>query len=234
MDIAQISVIISASAFVVAAYGILERRITARRAERIRLTTIVEDLTKTRLELYELASNGITMGDRIEALNTRLEVLSQQALSLIRQHSLTITSTECREVAFDLMQAGYQDNAEFMWNLARERAQKEGGIQALFASRGYAYFLFHTQREDEAREILRNALSDYAADTEPQRLQHIQTLRQWILFEYQTEGPQSNSAHQLEKQVAELGKTFTTEGAKARLKITLGDMTIPGIEGPKS
>ena len=229
MDTAQISVEISGLAFLAAAYGVLERRLAARRAERIRLTAITADLTKTRLDLYEFAEKGIKMGDMIEALNTRLEVLSQQALSLIQQHSLTVTSTECREVAFDLMQTGYHDDAEFMWNLARERAQKEGDTQVFFAGRGFAYFLFNTNREDEARDVLREAFSSYGSDTDEQRIQRVQTLRQWILFERQAEDTQSELAQNLMKQVAELEKTFTTRGGKIRFVITLGDMNIPGI-----
>jgi len=64
MDTAQIiTIIISVGAFGVAAYGILERRLAARRSERIRLTTIVENMTQVRRDLVELSHQGGAFGE---------------------------------------------------------------------------------------------------------------------------------------------------------------------------
>jgi len=152
MDTAQIiSIIISVAAFMVAAYGIVERRVAATRTERIRLTTIVENMVQIRKELIELSQQGQTSGNIIEAISARLEILAQQAIFLVQRHSLTITSTECREIAIGLEQAGYLEDADFMWDMAHERAKKEGDTQELYASRGHAYYLFRSQRATEAR-----------------------------------------------------------------------------------
>ena len=40
----------------------------------MRLASIVENLTKVRLELLELAEKGQAIGDVVEAVNTRIEV----------------------------------------------------------------------------------------------------------------------------------------------------------------
>jgi hypothetical protein len=214
-----ITIIISVAAFGVAAYGILERRLAARRSERLRLTTIVENLAKVRLELIEMASKGQTIGDVVEAVNARLEVLSQQALSLIvQEHSLTITSTECREVAVGLEQAGYIEDAEFIWDMALERAAKEGDTQVLFASRGYAFFLFRTQREGEARKVLEEALAKHSTNTESSGLVHAYTLKIWIVYEIQTEGPEAKLVPQLTQQLAKLDSLFATPRGKAMFK----------------
>jgi len=178
----------------------------------------VENLTKVRLELLELVAKGQTIGDVVEAVNTRVEVLSQQALSLIQEHSLTVTSTECREVAYALYLAGYQDDAEFMWGLARERAQKEGDTQELYAGRGYAYFLFNTQRESEAREILQEGLSNHETNTESASLAHTLTLKQWIYYEAQAQGPEAKLVAELTERAARLESNFSSMAGKAKFK----------------
>jgi hypothetical protein len=219
VDTAQIiSTLISLAAFGVAAYGITERRLGARRSERVRLTTIVENLTKVRLELLDLVAKGQTIGDVVEAVNARVEVLSQQALSLIQQHSLTVTSTECREVGYALQLAGYREDAEFMWDLACERAQKEGDTQVLYASRGYAYFLFYTQRESKAREILQETLSNHETDNESASLAHVLTLKQWVEYEVQAQGPEAELVLELTKQIVDLESHFSSAAGKAKFK----------------
>jgi hypothetical protein len=73
MDTAQVvSILISGAAFAVVAYGIFERRLGARRSERVRLTGIVENLTKVRLELLDLVAKGQTIGEVVEAVNARV------------------------------------------------------------------------------------------------------------------------------------------------------------------
>jgi uncharacterized 2Fe-2S/4Fe-4S cluster protein (DUF4445 family) len=99
ITIAELTTGISSAALAVAAYGIIERGKAASRTERIRLTSIIDDLAKARYDLTELGSKGTLVGDLIEALHARQEVLSQQALSLVQKHSLEITSSELRELA---------------------------------------------------------------------------------------------------------------------------------------
>src|SRR5215472_18697013 len=122
---ADVSVVVALAALGTAVYGIFERGNAAKRAERVRLTTIVESIVKVRRELVECASKGIMAGDLVEALNAQMEILSQQALSLVKAHPLDITSTECREIASGLEAAGFVDSAEDMWLLAQENGQAE-------------------------------------------------------------------------------------------------------------
>src|SRR5258708_114153 len=115
LNLADLSVIISLAALGTAIYGIFERGRAARRAERIRLTSVIEELAKSRYQLVELASQGTVSGDIIEALHSRQELLGQQALSLLQKHSLEVTSSELRELAFDLEEAGFKEDASVMW-----------------------------------------------------------------------------------------------------------------------
>src|SRR5215472_15646170 len=106
LDIAIASVLISFGAFGTAVFGIFERGRAASRAERLRLASIIETLTEIRVKLAELVSAGQPNGNVIEALHARQELLSQQAVSLLQKHTLTITSAECRELAWHLEEVG--------------------------------------------------------------------------------------------------------------------------------
>jgi hypothetical protein len=217
VDTAQISVIIGLAAFGVAAYGIFERRRMASTSERIRLTSIVDEITQVRYSLTELGSKGTTSGNLVEAANSRIEILSQQALALTRQHEVTITSSECREVALGLEETGYLEDSDEMWELAQKRAQKEGDTQVLFAARGYAWFLFRSQREAEAREVLRQALSRHPTEIDSQRLAHAETLSIWATWEIETQGPGAEIVAELAQQINELADACTTPRGKAMI-----------------
>jgi hypothetical protein len=93
ITVAEVSAVISLSALGTAIYGIFERGAAARRAERTRLTTIVENTAKARGELMKLSGEGVTTGNAVEIIHAQQELLAQQARSLIKDHRLTITST---------------------------------------------------------------------------------------------------------------------------------------------
>jgi hypothetical protein len=231
---AEVSVAISLAALGTAVYGIFERGNAAKRAERVRLTTIVEDLAKIRGEIVELVSKGITAGDQVEQIHGRMELLAQQALSLVQAHHLTITSSEYREIAIGLEEAGFTDNAHDMFLLAREHARAEGEVQELYANRAYAYFLFRTQRADEARTTLREALSRYPQRNDLNRMFHANTLRIWLQFELEADGPQSPRVAELGRQIDELinacstsrGRTMTSAWAYSNTDIPGGQPNI--------
>jgi hypothetical protein len=219
MNTALISTIISVAAFAVAAYGILERRKAASRAERIGLTTIIDELAQTRYQLTDVASKGTTKCDLIEALNTRIELLSQQAKSLIQEHALTITSTECREVAYCLKLAGYVEDSDDVWQVARDTARPEGRTQEFFANSGYAYFLFDTERADEAREILQVALSHHPTNTDSERISHASTPNAWVGWEIRTQGPEAPIVAELSQQIDELISACSTPAGKQMVSL---------------
>jgi hypothetical protein len=214
LDLAEFSAGISFAALAIATYGIFERGKTASRAERVRLTTIVGELAKTRGELVDIAMKGQTIGDMIEVLHTRQELLSQQARSLIQGHELTITSSECREVAFNLAETSFNDDADAMWQLAVETAKAEGKTQLLYANRGYAWFLFSAGREDEAREILNELLSEYTEDNDSDRLVRAQTISTWAGWEVRTEGDSTPVIAEFSRQIIELANASTTPRTK--------------------
>lgn len=188
MDIAEFSAGVSFVALLAAVYGIFERGKAASRAERVRLTSIIEALGKTRGELVEIAMKGQLIGDMVEVLHSRQELLSQQARSLIQKYQLTITSSECREVAYNLSETGFHEDADGIWQLAIEYAKAEGRSQFLYARRGYAWFLFRVGREDEAREILKEVLSDYDEGNDSNRLVQAQTISTWAGWEVRNRG----------------------------------------------
>jgi tetratricopeptide (TPR) repeat protein len=214
---ADISVIISLCAFLVSGYGIIERGNAAKRAERLQLTDTVKDMINVRRQLVELVSEGITSGNAVEILSAQLEVLSQQALKLVKKHELEVTSTECREIAMSLEQAGFKENADDMWNLAQEYSPAEGGTQDLYASRGYAYFLFRNGHEDEARRLLREVLSLRPNENDSDRLARAQTLSSWLVWEIETQGPETPAVANLSSQIDELINTCTTARGRSMI-----------------
>jgi Helix-turn-helix domain of resolvase len=204
------SLAISFLALLVAGYGIIERRQSSNRADRLRLSVITGELATIRLQLVETAAEGYTMGDRIEALNSRVELLAQQALALISEHALTVTSTECREVALALENSGYRDDSEDIWLLAQEHAHREGPTQDLYATRGFAYFLFREERIQKARELLGKGIDAHTIMNDNDRLQVALTLRQWAVWEQVTSDNGSEFVKQLHTRIELLAAQCTT------------------------
>lgn len=176
-DVATIS--ISLAALLIALYGIVERRKTSTRAERIRLGEIVDELNRCALDLatHQLSDSVV------EALNTRRELLGQQAKALLKAYRSTITSAEFRVLAFALAGAGYDEDAEDVWNLAVTAGGREGTMQHVYSLRGYAYFLFERTRVDEARELLRQARKVTRLATKARRHHDLHTLMKWAANE---------------------------------------------------
>ena len=88
-------------------------------------------------------------------------------------------------------------------------------------------------RADEARKILRAALSNHRNTSESAAISHALTLKQWISFEIQTQGPEAELVPVLVEQIASLEIRFRTEGGKVRFKqiVETGNMLIR-IERP--
>jgi hypothetical protein len=149
-------------------------------------------------------------GNSLEVLNARIEILSQQALSLLQTTKLQITSVECREIAMALEAAGFAEDAEYVWNRARESSRKESDIHELYASRGFAYFLFRHERGEEARQVLQEALERHSHDNDSSRWVHAETLRTWITWELDTRGPTAPIITELSRQINELVDACTT------------------------
>jgi tetratricopeptide (TPR) repeat protein len=215
LDVADVGILISLGAFGTAVYGIFERGRAANRAERLRLTSIIESLAETRSKLVELVANGETSGNRVEVLHAQQELLSQQAVSLIRKYELTITSAECRELAFNLEEIGFREDAEAIWQLAQETAPAEGKTQLLFASRGYAWYLFRSQRQEEAREIVQEVLSKYPGENDNERLMRAETLEVWAGWEIGFQDPDAAIVASIRNEINELATSCVTPRIRA-------------------
>ena len=163
---------ISLAALAISLYGIVERRSAARRAERLRFMSLVDDLNSLRVD------HILPWGDEASAVNARAELLTVQAFAL--QKRLTdVTSPEFRTLAFALDRAGYPEQAEQAWRSAIDTAEDEGPTPALFAHRGYAYFLFTAGRVEKARDQMGLALEAIGSADDAARVNQIKTFKYW-------------------------------------------------------
>jgi hypothetical protein len=208
----DLSLLFSLIAVVVAVYGIYERRLAATRAERLRLGVIADDLEKIKLELARESRSGQPAGDHIEALHGRTELLAQQGLSLLREHEISANSSECRAIAFALDETGFADNADEIWRLANKKADSEGDVQALFATRGYGFFLLRQGRRDEAHKTLNSGLSRISTTDNTGRYWHAETFTHWAAWE-----PDSDTVKTLLDRVKRLYDECESPPAKARI-----------------
>ncbi|MBM0275786.1 hypothetical protein [Micromonospora tarensis] len=228
MELSLLSFAISFAALLVAAYGILERHQVARRADRLRLTVITGELA----ELLEgLVKAEITTGDLVENVHTRMEVLAQQALSLIRAHEVSLTSAELRVIAVALEETGYNEASEGIWGVAGETARSEGRRQMVYANRGHAYFLFRRHREVEARTLLEATLSQVAASSDDERLVRLETFAHWRVWEAEVAGPQSREVADLGERIDRILQEFSTSRGRAMALAFLGIDPTPEESG---
>ncbi|GIM95615.1 hypothetical protein [Paractinoplanes toevensis] len=212
--------LISASALAISIYGVLERHRGARRSEWLRLTAIVADLDALYFEQLK-TPDGLGTGDFTDAINSRREVLSFQALALLPGFEKKITSSELRVLAYALSRAGYPSEAERAWLRAILRATSEGATQTLFAHRGYAYFLFAAGRSDDARAQMRLAVSSVDQD-DNSLVKAIETLKFWS-----TEEVDGGSAGELLAEARRLADLIQIPRVRAQMHKVLG----PGVEG---
>ncbi|MBC8990258.1 hypothetical protein H9X95_08815 [Micromonospora chalcea] len=219
MGLSYLSFGISFAALLVATYGILERHQVARRADRLRLTVITGELAKLREDLVKAETNT---GNLIENVHSRMEVLAQQALSLIQAHEVSLTSAELRVIAMALEETGYNEASEGIWGVASETARGEGKRQLLYANRGHAYFLFRRYRESEARTLLEAAVSDGEASFDDERMVRLQTLVHWRVWEAEVAGAESRQVADLSKRIDRILQEFTSPRGKAMALVFLG------------
>ncbi|MGX6607438.1 hypothetical protein ACWKSP_35735 [Micromonosporaceae bacterium Da 78-11] len=173
---------ISLLALVISVYGVAERRQAARRAERLRFTTIVDDLNGLHLEHLQ-APGGLAPGDLTDGVNARRELLAVQALTLLGVVGKTLTSPECRALAHALSRSGYPTEADEVWRKAVAIAPGEGTTPSVWAHRGYAYHLFAEGRLDEARAQMRAAVEVVDSPGDTATVRRIETLKYWAVEE---------------------------------------------------
>jgi hypothetical protein len=186
---------VSIAALGISFYGVRERRNAAWRAERLRFASIIDDLNSLRLEYLQPTTN-LQYDAVTDAVNARAELLAVQALVMARKLRRSITSPEYRTLAYELNRAGYPADAERIWQVAIPAATAEGPIQALYAHRGYAYFLFGEGRPDEARAEMELALAAIGSADDTTRIHQIKTFKYWANAE-DAENPDGAEATQL-------------------------------------
>jgi len=208
-------VLISLAALAVSLYGILERRGAARRAERLRFASLIDDLNELRLS-YRHPTTALEFGDEAAFVNARAELLAVQAF-LLRKHLHDITSPEYRTLAFALSRSGYPAEADQSWREALLAADEEGPTQQLFAHRGYAFFLFAAGRSEEGREQMRRGLEAIGSADDNARIHQIKTYVYWALEERTAGGAEAELRKRAE---AEIG-LLDDEHARRRMRAFL-------------
>ncbi|WP_328475176.1 hypothetical protein OHA21_17850 [Actinoplanes sp. NBC_00393] len=193
---------ISALALAISVYGVLERRNAARRAERLRLAALIAELDGLHFEQLS-PPDGVALRDFVDTINSRRGLLCAQVLNLLPQFRKEIISSELRVLAYALSRAGYPDEANRIWMNAVDMAVKESMPLALFARRGYAYFLFNAGRTTEGRTMMRTAV-DALTDTDDGLVMKIETLRFWSIEELDASPGDTTAADDLLDEAREL------------------------------
>jgi hypothetical protein len=208
-------VLISLVALAVSLYGILERRGAARRAERLRFATLIDDLNTLRLA-YRHPTTALEFGDEADAVNARAELLAVQAF-LLRKRLHDITSPEYRTLAYALSRSGCPAEADQSWREALQAADEEGPVQQLLAHRGYAFFLFGAGRPEEAREQMRLGIEAIGSADDNARIHQIKTYVYWAIEERAAGGAEA----QLRKRAREEVGLLDNEHARRRMRAFL-------------
>lgn len=204
---------ISLAALAVSLYGIVERQGASRRAERLRFAGLVNELNSLRLE-HQQPTTILDYGDAVDAVNARAELLAVQAF-LLRRKLHDIASPEYRTLAYALSRSGYPAEAERCWREALLATEDEGPTQALFARRGYAFFLFAAGRPEEAREQMRLGLKAIGSADDTARIHQIRTYKYWAADE------NGDRAAELRKQAADAIDLLENEHARRRMRAFL-------------
>jgi hypothetical protein len=208
-------VLISLAALAVSLYGVVERRGVARRAERLRFATLIDDLNDLRLA-YRRPTTTLEFGDEADAINGRAELLAVQAF-LLRQRLHDITSPEYRTLAYALSRSGYPAEADQSWREALLAAEEEGPTQQLFAHRGYAFFLFGAGRPEEGRAQMRLGLTAIGSADDNARIHQIKTYVYWAIDERAAGGPEVELRERAEEEIGML----ENEHARRRMRAFL-------------
>ncbi|HEX5199618.1 MAG TPA: hypothetical protein VFW27_06710 [Actinoplanes sp.] len=207
------ALVISLAALAVSLYGIAERRSMARRGERLRFVTLIDDLNGLRLE------HRLPHGDLADAVNARAELLAIQAFTL--QKRLTdITSPEYRTLAYALGRSGYPAEADQSWRAAIDAAEDEGTVQTLFARRGYAFFLFSAGRVEKARDEMGLAVEAIGSADDTARAHQIRTFKYWSTEEKAAD-PTGGRAAELLRRAEQAVALLESEHARRRMRAFL-------------
>jgi hypothetical protein len=196
-----VTVFVSVGALAVSIYGIVERRLTLRKTERVRLTELVDQLTE--IDIAESKEQDIDANWFVR----RKEVLVQQAVSLLnRSTSRSMTAVEYRLLAIAAEECGYRETADALFKKATTaRAGGDLGIQTMYAERSRAMALYRAGRPAEGRAIFERMTREESERSDLERFQLVVTLHFWS----QWESPDDAEGRARLEEIAKLAERYT-------------------------
>ena len=184
-----ITLCISGIALIVAVYGIFERGVATRRALRIRLTELIDELAQIDgdQQVYEqddTKSEPMKVALR-DGNATRRALLAAQAVDILAKYKRRITIPEYSILAAALR--GTSNTAGQRDILEQSIAKMEGEtpFQQASAWRGWAWFNFEHGRLDTARKAVRRSLDVRPTVDDVVRNEAAVTLLGWFEYEFQ-------------------------------------------------
>jgi hypothetical protein len=156
-----ITAVLSALAFVVAVYGVIDRHWETRRATRRQVLDLIDELNEISVKQSENREDDMTRAKSgvSSALNMRREALVAMLDSLIPVVAPGITSREYASMAFALERYGDVSKASKYWKLAVETAEPES-VARLFSLRGLGGFTIDCLGDlDAGRQRMRQAIA---------------------------------------------------------------------------
>lgn len=205
-----VTVLVSVAALAVSIYGIVERHLTLRRIERVRLTEIVDQLNQIDVEAWKEPD----IDPRLFAI--RKEVLVQQAVSLLnRWTSRSMTAVEYRRLALAASECGFSETADAFFKKAM--AARAGGdirVQTMYAERSLAMALYRDGRPEEGRALFERLTREASERTDLERLQLVATLDYWSAYE----SPDHAEGRTRLEEIAKLAQRYTGRIANGRVR----------------
>jgi hypothetical protein len=183
-----ITLCFSGLALIVSIYGILERGFATRRAFRIRLTELIDDLVRIEgdQQVYEQdASKSDVMKDALRQGNaTRRALLGAQALDILSKYRRRITIPEYVGLASALRETSDTAGQRRVLEEAIASLEKETPFQQAAAYRVWAYFNFAQGNFDTARKAVRRSIEVRPAIDDVSRNEVLVTLFAWFDYEF--------------------------------------------------
>jgi len=215
-----VTVSVSVAALAVSIYGIVERRVTLRKTERVRVTELVDELTG--IDIAESKERDIDASLFVQ----RKEVLVQLAVSLLnRSTSRSMTAVEYRRLAIAAEECGYSETADALFRKATTaRAGADIGVQTVYAERTRAMALYRAGRPAEGRAIFERMTREESERSDLERFQLVATLHFWS----QWESPDDAEGRARLEEIAKLAQRYTGRitdvGIRGRTEALTGEI----------
>jgi len=192
-----ISILISGAAFCVALYGILERGLAARRALRVRLTELIDDLVQIDVSQRLLDHDQGKPEDVKAAVRDgnalRRALLAAQAVDILFKYKRRITIPEYVSLAEALRETSDTTGQRRVLEAAVAELKAESPFQQAAAWRAWAWFNFQQGHVEIARKAVRRSLDIRHPVDDITRHEKLVTLLSWFDYEFQTNPAERSS-----------------------------------------